>query len=54
MLVGLQLAAPDSDHPPAGPPDLWGETEAQGGGRVLIIRPRLARPAGRTTLWNAI
>lgn len=38
----------------SGPQGLWGEPEGQEGGRVLIIRPRLARLAGRATLWNAI
>ena len=38
----------------SGPQGLWGEAGGQEGGRVLIIRPRLARLAGRTTLWNAI
>lgn len=33
---------------------LWGEPESQGGGMVLIIRPTLARLAGRTTSWYAI
>lgn len=37
-----------------GPQSLWDEPEDQEGGRVLIIRPRLARLAGRATLWNAI
>lgn len=38
----------------SGRPGPMGEPEDQEGGRVLIIRPRLARLAGRATIWNAI
>lgn len=54
MLVGLASCLQQILTTTFGPQGLWGESDSQGGGRVLIIRPRLARPAGRTTSWNAI